>query len=86
MARALTIQRSIVPLNDRKKYMQKLRARRAYYAAADCRFWVFEESDLAGAFIEFIEAADPETLARALADAPEQVVDAARIYQEVELD
>ncbi|HEU4641322.1 MAG TPA: hypothetical protein VFS44_02625 [Gemmatimonadaceae bacterium] len=86
MSRALTIQRSIVPLNDRKKFMQKLRARRAYYAGANCRFWVFEESDLAGAFIEFIEAADPETLARALADAPEQVVDAARIYQEVELD
>jgi hypothetical protein len=80
------MRRSIVPLNDRKKFMQKLRARHAYYTGAGCRFWVFEESDLAGAFIEFIEAADHDTLARALQSAPEQVVDGARIYQEVELD
>lgn len=86
VARALTMRRSIVPLNDRKKFMQKLRARRAYYTGAGCHFWVFEESDLAGAFVEFVEAADQDTLARALASAPEQVVDGARIYQEVELD
>ena len=86
MSRALTIQRSIVPLSDRKKFMEKLRTRRAYYAAANCRFWVFEETDLAGAFIEFIEAADEDTLASALAKAPEQFVDAARVYHEVELD
>lgn len=86
MPRALTIQRSIIPLSERKKFMHKLRAKRSYYAAANCRFWVFEESGLAGAFVEFIEAADASTLARALAEAPDQVVDAARIYQEVELD
>jgi hypothetical protein len=65
--------------------MEKLRARRAYYANAKCRFWVFEESDLAGAFIEFIESDDPGTLEQALAGAPDHVVDAARIYREVEL-
>ena len=86
VSRALTIQRSIVPLSDRKKFMEKLRTRRAYYAAANCRFWVFEETDLAGAFVEFIEAADEDTLASALAKAPEQLVEAARIYHEVELD
>jgi hypothetical protein len=85
-SRSLTIQRSIVPLSERKKYMHKLRARRAYYTNANCRFWVFEETDLAGAFIEFIEAEDPAVLARALAEAPESFVDASRIYQEVELD
>ncbi|HEY9450308.1 MAG TPA: hypothetical protein VIQ60_11205 [Gemmatimonadaceae bacterium] len=84
--RSLTIQRSIVPLSDRKKYMHKLRARKAYYTSAKCRFWVFEETDLAGAFIEFIEAEDPALLAKALAEAPESLVDASRIYQEVELD
>lgn len=84
--RALTLQRSIVPLSERKKYMHKLRARRAYYTGAKCRFWVFEESDLAGAFIEFIEAEDPAILSRALAEAPESLVDTSRIYQEVELD
>jgi hypothetical protein len=83
--RCLTLQRSIVPAGDRKKFMEKLRARRAYYANAKCRFWVFEESDLAGAFIEFIESDDPHTLEQALAGAPDHVVDAARIYQEVEL-
>ena len=66
--RSLTIQRSIVPLSDRKKYMHKLRARKAYYTSAKCRFWVFEETDLAGAFIEFIEAEDPALLAKALAE------------------
>ena len=85
MPRCLTLQRSIVPAGDRKKFMEKLRARRAYYANAKCRFWVFEESDLAGAFIEFIESDDPDILERALAGAPDHVVDAARIYQEVEL-
>jgi hypothetical protein len=86
VSRALTIQRSIVPLSDRKKFMEKLRTRRAYYASSNCRFWVFEETDLAGAFIEFIEAGDEHTLASALSKAPEQFVDAARIYHEVELE
>jgi hypothetical protein len=84
--RSLTIQRSIVPLSERKKYMLKLHARKAYYTGASCKFWVFEETDLAGAFIEFIEAEDPSVLAKALAEAPESLVDAFRIYQEVELD
>ena len=85
MARALTIQRSIVPASDRKKFMEKLRARLAYYSAANCRFWVFEEIELTGAFMEFVEAEDAETLAKALAGAPDHVVDPARIYEEVEL-
>jgi hypothetical protein len=85
-SRSLTIQRSIVPLSERKKYMTKLRARKAYYQGANCTFCVFEETDLAGAFIEFIEADDPAVLAKALQEAPESLVDASRIYQEVELD
>ena len=85
-SRALTIQRSIVPLSERKKYMTKLRARKAYYQGANCTFCVFEEADLAGAFIEFIEADDPAVLAKALQEAPESLVDASRIYQEVELE
>jgi hypothetical protein len=85
-SRSLTIQRSIVPLSERKKYMTKLRARKAYYQGANCTFCVFEEADLAGAFIEFIEAEDPAVLAKALQEAPESLVDASRIYQEVELD
>lgn len=86
MPRALTFHRSIVPLSDRTQYLQRLRARRAYYRGVNCHFWVFEETDLAGAFLEFIEAADRETLAAALASAPEGVLEGARVFGEVELD
>ena len=84
MARWLTLQRSIVPAGDRKRFMERLHARRAYYATAKCGFWVFEESGLPGALIEFVEAPDRETLETALAGAPDHIVDAARIYREVE--
>ncbi len=84
--RALTLQRSIVPFGDRKKFLDKLAARHAYYLAAKCKHWAFEEAELPGAFIEFIEAADGETLGRALSAAPDPVLDRARIYRQVELD
>jgi hypothetical protein len=82
--RWLTLQRSIVPAGERKKFMERLSARRAYYATAKCGFWVFEESGLPGALIEFVEAADRDTLEGALANAPDHIVDSARIYREVE--
>jgi hypothetical protein len=82
--RWLTLQRSIVPAGERKKFMERLRARRAYYAEAKCGFWIFEESGLPGALIEFVEAPDRETLESALAGAPDHIVDTARIYREVE--
>jgi len=46
---------------------------------------VFEEAGLPGAFLEFCEAPDAATLARAHASAPERMLDPARIYHEVEL-
>jgi hypothetical protein len=82
--RWLTLQRSIVPAGDRKKFMERLRARRAYYAEAKCGFWIFEESGLPGALIEFVEAPDRQTLESALAGAPDHIVDTGRIYREVE--
>lgn len=85
MPRALLMQRSIIPQAERKKYLQRLKDKRAYYARANCNFWVFEESGLPGAFLEFIEAEDAKTLTAAQAQAPEQVVDPGRIYREVEL-
>ena len=85
MPRALTVQRTLVTPQDRKKFAEKLKRNREYYAAANCRYWVFEEASLPGAFLEFYEAADPQTLARAHAAAPERVLDPARIYHEVEL-
>ena len=79
MARALSMQRSIVPLGDRAKYFEKLRARKEHYKAAGCQFWVFEEAALTGAFIEFSEAPDPATLAAALAEAPNVEVPASEV-------
>lgn len=85
MPRALTIQRTIVPAQERKRYMDRARERKAYYERARCSFWVFEEAALPGAFIEFTEAPDRAALSAAHAAAPESLVDPARIYLEVEL-
>ncbi len=86
MPRALTIQRTLIPPQERKRYAERLERRRQYYASANCHFWVFEEEALPGAFLEFFEAPDSETLARAHAGAPDPVLDANRIYIEVESD
>lgn len=85
MARALVMKRTIVPLPERARYMERLCKRKAYYASAGCNFWVFEEAALNGAFIEFTEAPNRDTLQAALAAATDQVLDANRIYQEIPL-
>lgn len=85
MPRALTIQRTLVTPADRERFHDRLRRKRDYYASADCRFWVFEEAGLPGAFLEFFEAEDAATLARAHAGAPEAILDPNRVYAEVEL-
>jgi len=84
MPRALTIQRTLVTPPDRDRFHEKLRRKHEYYTKANCRFWAFEEAGLPGAFLEFFEAADAETLARAHAAAPEPVLDPNRVYAEVE--
>jgi hypothetical protein len=86
MPRALTIQRTLVTPPDRERFYERIRQKRAYYAAANCRYWIFEEAALSGAFLEFFEAPDAATLSRAHADAPYSVLDPARVYREVELD
>jgi hypothetical protein len=85
VARALVMKRTIVPLPERGRYLERLQKRKAYYVSVKCSFWVFEEAALNGAFIEFTEAPDRETLQAALAEAPDRVLDANRIYQEVTL-
>ena len=83
--KALTIQRTLVPKAEREKYFERLRRKRDHYTAAKCRFWVFEEASLPGAFIEFYEADDPEILVRAHADAPDRILDSHRVYLQVEI-
>ena len=85
MSRVLTMHRKIVPPQERKSYFDRLRAKRDYYKRANCTFWACEEMGLPGAFLEFFEAPDAKTLAKAHASAPERVLDPARIYHEVEL-
>lgn len=85
MPRLLTIQRTTVPLSERERYFQRLKASKEHYAAAKCRFWVFEESSLPGAFVEFTEADDEASLSNAHASAPHRPMDPARIYQETEI-
>ena len=85
MPRSLTMHRTVVPPADRSKFLERMRAKGVYYTAAGCRFWVFEEVALSGAFIEFCEANDAPTLSAAHAAAPERVLDPARIYSIVEL-
>jgi hypothetical protein len=85
MPRTLTIQRSTVPATERTNYTKRLKALRSHYAAANCRFWVFEEAALPGAFIEFTEADDEQTLIVAHANAPHKTLDPSRVYTEVEL-
>ena len=85
MARALTIQRTTVPSGERERYFEKLRACSSHYRAANCRFWVCEESALPGAFIEFTEADDAKTLIIAHANSPHRILDPGRIYNETEI-
>jgi hypothetical protein len=85
MPRCLTIQRTLVTPPDRVKFAERLERKRDYYTQAGCKYWVFEETGLRGSFLEFTEAPDATTLARAHAAAPDRVLDPARIYHEVEL-
>ena len=85
MSRVLTIQRTLVTPPDRNAFAVKLQRKHAYYASVGCRYTVFEEAGLPGAFLEFFEAPDAATLSRAHASAPDRVLDPARIYLEVEL-
>jgi hypothetical protein len=82
---SLTIHRTLVRPVDRPKFLERLRAKEQHYTAAGCRFWVFEEAALPGAFVEFCEAPDVATLAAAHAAAPDPILDPSRIYSIVEL-
>ncbi len=85
MPRALTMHRVTVPSRDREKYLERVKRKANHYTNAKCRFWVFEETGLRGVFIEFMEADDVDTLARAHRDAPDQVLDPMPIYHQLEI-
>lgn len=84
MPRVLTMQRTAVPLGERKRFLERVVVRRGHYEQAGCRYWVFEETQVPGAFLEFIEAGDERTLVEAIGAIPERHLDAGRIYREAE--
>lgn len=85
MPRALTIHRTVVTPAERARWSERIQARERHFAQAGCRYWVFEEQALPGAFVEFCEANDAKTLQAAHAASPDPVLDPTRIYINVEL-
>jgi len=83
--RAISIRHTVVPLGDKKAFRERARKALAHYAGLGCHYWLFEEASLPGAYVEFFEADDRETLLRAHRGAPDPVRESARLYVEVEL-
>jgi len=67
---ALTMNRTIVPTPDRERFLARARALRTHYQSRGCQYWVFEDADIGGAFVEFAEGSDTTTLSDAYASAP----------------
>lgn len=85
MPRALSIHRTTVPVSDRARYLERVKSTRSHYTANGCRFWVFEQTGLSGAFLEFTEAPDEKTLIAAHEKLPERLTAGPRVYAELEL-
>lgn len=64
---ALVMQHRTVAPEARTEYVRTLRERRAHYDGTGCRFWVFEQRDLPGAFVEFTESRASDVLLAARA-------------------
>ncbi|HEX7938905.1 MAG TPA: hypothetical protein VF483_07905 [Gemmatimonadaceae bacterium] len=73
---------TVVPVADRDAFRKRASTTRAHYTGAGCRYWIYEEADLPGAYVEFFESSDKDALARAHAGADQP---APRLYVEVDL-
>lgn len=85
MPRAVSMRHTVAPAAERGEFRERARRSRQHYLSAGCKYWLFEENGLAGAYVEFFEAPDAETLQRAHRSAPDPIVDTARVYAEVDL-
>ena len=85
MARAISMRQTIVPSSERGEFRDRARQSKSHYAGRGCNYWLFEEASLPGAYLEFFEAKDREALRQAHRDAPEPVLESARMYLEVDL-
>ena len=70
---------------EREESRARAGAIRSHYTAAGCTYWLFEESVMAGAYVEFFEAPDKETLTRAHRSLAEPLIERSRLYVQVEL-
>ena len=62
--------RTIVPALDRERFLTRARALKTHFQSRGCQYWVFEDADIPGAYIEFAEADDAQKLADAQGAAP----------------
>lgn len=85
MARAISMRHIVVPSRERGEFRARARSALTHYTAKGCHYWLFEEVSLPGAYVEFFEASDRDTLLQAHRDAPQPVPESARMYVEVEL-
>lgn len=85
MARAISMRHTVVTANERNEFRARARLSRAHYTEKGCQYWLFEEASLPGAYVEFFEAKDRDMLLRAHREAPQPVLESARMYVEVEL-
>lgn len=85
MGRVVTMNKTLIPADQRAQYLEHVRKRRDHYRAGNCNFWVFEEAGQSGSFLEFTEAKDVETLTGAVSHAPGVTAGIPRVYQEVEI-
>lgn len=83
MKRVLTMMQRTLASDELSDFYDTARHRRAYFEAAGCRYWVFEQNTTPGAVIEFAEAPDADTLAAALRAQAGDPFDGP-IYSEVE--
>ncbi|MEP6834339.1 MAG: hypothetical protein ABJB74_13170 [Gemmatimonas sp.] len=66
MSRLLVMSERAVTEAERAAYLQTLAVRRERAAAASANFWVFEQSNGRGRFLEFVEAGSPVALQEAI--------------------
>ena len=85
MPRVLSMRHTIVPAADRGEFHDRARRLQAHYSARGCHYWLFEETSLPGAYVEFFEAGNTTTLEQAHAGASGTIDVAARTYTEVDL-
>jgi len=76
---------TVVTANERNEFRARARRSREHYVEKGCQYWLFEEASLPGAYVEFFEAKDRDTLLHAHREAPRPVLESARLYVEVEL-